>query len=183
MRATKEGSIQDMMTRDTAHELTEENLPSDSQHVAEPEMPRLPSDGGPEPGDEASSAESLAEDPAEMRQLPSDGKPQASKVLTSESPEMAVMPRTDTFLERQKPGGFHRYHPVDEGEEPEWPREVGVGIKVQNILKLDHPTYVKLVKRWGAAQNYLLKDRDGDGAAPRKKQKGKAAAAAAASAD
>ena len=56
-------------------------------------------------------------------------------------------------------------------------------IKVQNILKLDHPTYVKLVKRWGAAQNYLLKDRDGDGAAPRKKQKGKAAAAAAASAD
>ena len=54
---------------------------------------------------------------------------------------------------------------------------------MQNILKLDHPTYVKLVKRWGAAQNYLLKDRDGDGAAPRKKQKGKAAAAAAASAD
>ena len=56
-------------------------------------------------------------------------------------------------------------------------------VKAQNILKLDHPTYVKLVKRWGAAQNYLLKDRDGDGAAPRKKQKGKAAAAAAASAD
>ena len=57
-------------------------------------------------------------------------------------------------------------------------------VKAQNILKLDHPTYVKLVKRWGAAQNYLLKDRDGDGAmAWRKKQKGKAAAAAAASAD
>ena len=44
-------------------------------------------------------------------------------------------------------------------------------VKAQNITQLDHPTYVKLVKRWGAAQNYLLKDRDGDGAAPRRSRR------------
>ena len=55
--------------------------------------------------------------------------------------------------------------------------------EAREIMQELGPTYVKLGKRWGASQNYLLKDRDGDGAEAQKKKKGKAAAAAAASAD